>query len=1074
MHGFFGANRGNYGNEAFHSFMPNKSSPLPANALNNVQQPDYPLLFDQYTGDPIKMLAEIVWQVGIMDKSEFLLTDILPIQQVDKITVDMSWIEFQPKLMDTNPEWSQAKLVSFGRRQKRKRLTRRGIQMEMEQGFASEEFGRETFNRYIEAIVMSQRDTLAVDVLLSLQNAPLDTEELWKKDPRWKGKGTAEALAVVVWFHGIIQKVKRPFEMMDSKIRQNMAFVNGDYDTLIVPARITGFAKAAMNQYLDYYTAGASGPALSKTNPDNADNRGLYPGISGDLIIPLKPSYEQSDLTGGHSLMSSPMAVGEYYRCFSHIDFSNKHWTPDNQAIEIYDETDSTRKKITLLEIMQNSGLFDEEGSLIAIDDLKYDAGELKLSNVTGGPFGKKNPKVDDGIYDMFTQDDGKTPTHLFGHINHRFMHPKDVVEWAKNCAMHLKRENGLTAEAFKDAETAINGNLAKGLLLSEAVGVATAPWMLFIKNCFPRSAYAVAGLTRFGRDEEEEQAFEGEETEEGSDIFSKAPGSADLIRNLYAGNLPSLFQAVPADGIGSSGGDSARSALLTKIFGVQVGDISDEKAQAASHLWASQKVVGHRDTVSVESSVSQMETARKALKLSTEQKRAAAALHAKSGAVLRSVAASGSVSWRPVPNSVASEGVARDIYEKWNNDRSFAPSTLPGNPVRPEIPLSITELGRYFGAHATLKWPSTGGNVSFLTPHLRSLMVQHHRMAQLSEEHGSSAYDVFQSQLQTSGSKHLHGALSAMAIGLNKANNEGLLNPRNRRDHAFSDVDDTVIQNLLNLTTDTYVSAWDAVQTMSSGLVRLCALLFLSSEVHEETLTRWANCGLPLPFQGVIFRPNITHFVSGAIACKRGRANLGYMAIGKGNFTYGSDPGPQSLMAHYTFYSGGIIEKPFNVCLLPAITVDQYLGGKGCRWIDFEKELHFKSEPEESMYGLIIPLRAEMPFVTSITGSTFDLPETREQQLREEPYFPQALRFRKTTGTQKMLDDMSENEQTVPNPRNFICFPGQYRFRAESEFTKMHEGKGHFWNTDGPDAKAIRSGGLKQYDTDPGGDSRY
>jgi hypothetical protein len=1045
MNGFFGSSRGNYGNPAFHSFTPNKSSPLPANALNNVQQPDYPLLFDQYTGNPMKEMAEMVWQTGIMDKSEFLLTDILPLETVPGITVQMSYMTFDPKLMDTNPEWSQAKLVSFSRRQKRKRLQRRGLQIELEQGFASEEAGRDTFNHLIEAVVLSQRDTLSVDVLLSLQNAPIDTEELYKKDPRWKGQGVADAMADEIWFHGIMQKVGRPFEQMDSKIRANMAQVNGDYDTLIVPSRITGYAKSAMNKYLDFNTAGPAGPALSNINPDNADNRGLYPGMSGDLIIPLKPSYEQSDLTGGHSLMSSPMAVGEYYRCFSHIDFSSQHWTPDNQAVELYDETDSSRKKIALLEIVQHSGLFDEEGKLRPMNELPYTGGELKLDNT------KMAEKRENGIYDMFTEEDGVTTTTLFGQISPRFLHPRDVVEWARQAVQHLEREVHFTSQDFKKMMDAADVELSKDKVTPDTIFKAKGELANFINNAFPRNAYANEKL----------KAIAG-----------------GVFRNLLTSNLPSVFVA-NGEGRTESSRDLAREALLGKIFGGDADvSVSHEKSVAASHLWTSLMVGGHTESVSPDWSVTQMEAARKALKLTAEQKRRALELHSKGVQILRSESARGGDEWELLPESLASEGFAQKVFEEWKANPSHPPSQLPGNPESPEHPASLEVLSKYFGPRASLKWPTTGGNVNFLTPLVRSQITQHFDIARMSEEHGSTAYDVMQTELQSRGSVHLQQAFSQMSIGLAQtdderraASNAALINPRRQRSVTFNATD---VQGLLNQTGNSFVKAWEDVQKISSGLVRLFGLLFLSSEVHEETITRWANTGLALPFQGVIFRPNITHFVSGAIACKRGRANLGYMAIGKGNFTYGSDPGPQSIMSHYTFYSGGIIEKPYNVSLMPAITVDQYLGGKGCRWIDFQKEIDYKSDPEESMYGLVIPLRAEMPFVTCITGSTWDLQHTRDQQLREEPYFPQALRFRMTTGTLKMLEDASENEQTVPTPRNYLCLPGKYWFRMELEFNKHFAGKGHFWNTDCPQAKAIRSGGMGQYPVEVIGNDSY
>jgi hypothetical protein len=1053
MNGAFGATSGNYGNPAFHGFMPNKSAQLAANALYNVQQPDYPIGFDQYTGDPMTAMAEIIWQVGIMDNAEFLLSDILPVQETDKMTADMAWMYFEPKLMDTNPEWSAAKLISFGRRQKRKRLTRRGIMIEMEQGFASEAYGREVFGRYIDAIVLAQKDTLCVDILMALQNAPLETDELWQGDPRWKGQSVANALADEVFFHGVIQIEDRPFEAMDSKIRANMGFVNGKYDTLIVPSRVTGFVKAAKNTYLDYYTAGVSGPALSKTNPDNADSRGLYPGISGDLIVPLKPSYEQSKLTGGHSLMSAPMAVGEYYRCFSHIDFSSKHWTPDNQAIEIYDETDSTRKKIRLIEIIQNSRLFDERtGELRPLEKLPYQDPELKVDNREKEGKGKR----EDGIFDMFTEENGVRATRLFGNIHPRFLHGGDVIDWAKKAVSLAKKEIRFSETDWRDIDIAL-GTEGKPEDVAAATVVKVKRLERFVRNSFPRNPLVLA----IAREEAEQRGAPAQ----------PAPGpQSSFFRTFLTSHLPSIFRS----GSGAVSGGDERVAVLRKIFGsegLDLSEISQEKAIAASHLWASFRAANRTDSVSADHSVSQIESARKALKLSTEQKRAASSLHAKTSTILQS-ASSGE--WVKDSESMASEEMARGVYDSWRRNPGTVPNELPGNPEYPEIPATLTVLGEYFGSYPSKTWPKQALEANFIQPYLHSRMMEHYRLSRLSEKSGSSAYDVLQAHLQEEGSPLLQQKLTQFSIGVKKAENEDLVDPFGPRNRSQFTQHEKLLEDLRSMTEGSFQDKYKAIMSMSMGLVALFAGLFITTEVHEESFVRWAQAGLPLPVQGVIMRPNITHWVSSAIACMRGRKNLGYMAIGKGNFTYGSDPTPQSFLAHFTFYCGSIIEKTFNVSVMPAITVDQYVGGKGCKWIVPDTEIKFKSQPEESMYGLVIPLRAQMPFVTSITGSTFDLPETQKQQLAEEPYFPQALRFRMTNGTKKMLDDMGENQQTAPNPRNFVMFPGTYWFRAESEFMCKHIGKGHFKGTDGPEAKAIRSGALKQYPKDLGGNNAY
>jgi hypothetical protein len=375
---------------------------------------------------------------------------------------------------------------------------------------------------------------------------------------------------------------------------------------------------------------------------------------------------------------------------------------------------------------------------------------------------------------------------------------------------------------------------------------------------------------------------------------------------------------------------------------------------------------------------------------------------------------------------------------------------------------MSYEELEEYFGA-AGKPWPKTS---IVIGSHLAAL----HRLIQSND----GTHDAALADLHSNAHQGLRSMLRSMSIGAAEPGQGERFLVRPRRVFSSEEAAD-IMGVAAAVTSDSFMRNWNHMELLS-GLARVIALKFLFTRIHRKSIIRWAELGLPLPFQGVIFRPNITHRVSHAIACMRGRANLGHTLIGKAKFTYGSDPGPQSIMGHFTFYSLPVIEKPWNVCVIPAITVDQYLGGKGTQWINVEKEMKGQSEQEESMLGLIIPLRAEMPMVTSITGSTFDLERVQTLQLKEEPYFPQALRFRMTAGTNKMLSEDAEMQASRPgyNPRNFICWPGKYWFREESEFKGVHEGKGHFGNTDGPDAKFIRGGALAQYVTDAGGANRY
>ena len=1017
------------------SLMSRKSTELSGNSLFNVQQPDYPLAFDQYSGAPLKMAAEIVWQTGIMDKSNFFLTDILPLEEHTGRVADLNMTVFEPTYMETNPEWSQAKLVSFSKRQRRKPLERRGIQMQMEQGFADTEYGQDTFQRYIFSIVKSQQDTLATLALFALEQAPLDLDDLMlKQDPRWAGKTMIEFMRDEIWFHGIMQDNERPFEAMDAQIRESMAFVDGNYDTLIVPSKLTGFAKSAIHTYLDAYKAGSAGPRLSKTDPTETSSNKL-PGISGDLIIPLRPTYEQYRINHGSALMTSAQTVGEFYRCYSHIAFSSRFWTPDNQAIEIYDETDDTRKKIELIDILANANIFDQEGELQSLEDLKGDTGDLHLD-------------AEKGIYDMWSNSD-RTLLRFFGEMDPMQHSALDIAEFAKAVVHRMKKDAGIRPETYGNilldiADPEKRRSQEYELLSSQ------------INNYFPL-AYSGEGI------------YEWLTAQEGK------------LEMIVSGMIVPAFRVAGVASRGSGAARSKAASVLQKALGAAPpADLTPEEEELAASIYAANlahKKSGGTGSLIASTTLQNRNPAawRRAYqtgvsKLSAKDQQEHETLKSAYLAILAESnqnAGSASNQHELVYGKSFNKHSAKAVYDEWSQNPAHAPSLVPGNPEYPYEPISYEALESYFGQNAHRNWDEQVVGC----PAVHYTLLEAHRLAAEDPNNEAGLYE-----LQSKVSPHLRSFMQSASIGATKEQNERLVQPRAR--YFPSKVPFAKVKEAASaFSSSNFTKNLELITATCSGLVRVVALTFLFTKINMNSYARWHACGLPLPaIQGVIFRPNITHKVSHAIACMRGKENLGKTLIAQGKFTYGSDPGPQSLMGHYTFYSLAHVEKPWNVSLLPAVTVDEYKGGKGTQWIDLTREMTNQSHPEESMLAHIIPLRAEMPMVSSITGSTYDLDRAHDHQLREEPYFPQALRFRATMRTWDMYTtDLALTAQRQDHPqRNFICLPGKYWFRSESEFTNVHEGKGHFKNTDGPGAKAIRSGALSQYNQDAGGANRY
>lgn len=987
-------------NPNFSSYNRDDWTRRPANELNSVSMPDYSQLFDQDTGSKYQMLAEDIVQTTIMYKNDFILSDILPQKRVDQTSITIDSIEFDPTTMDENPELGEAKLLTFNRRRRTVRIQRRGIQAAMEDGFKNDPLGASHWGRYMLAMVHAGVDTLIIHALMALQDAPLEIpDKIRKRNQRYAGRTAAAYMQEKAFFFGIVQTSDRPFEACDSYIRDEMAAIGGDYDTLILPSKLSGHVKAAKSYYLDYDKAGPAGPALAKSDSYERKEPSSYPGFSNTRIYVIHTHYEAAALNNNQPLLSNLKEIGEYYHLKSHVAFDNPNWTKENQHIELYDQESDERFRVGMLDCIRNSLVMDQDG-VRPLSDLPYDQGDVSYnpSSRTHG--------------DMWSATE-TSGVHRFGDMPPHTFNISQMSAWANGVAAVLDRRQYLTKKQWEEITTSL-GQIPQPdgtydfSKISEAERAGFGKAVALLKSIFQDT----------NEDFFEVPGWLGENTPAKSFY-------ASVIRPYY----PPLYTVNHSE-------QKAMDVTKARNFVMMLfeGDpenlkdfIAKKKPNSREETIDAFKEVAKRRAYALAGGAEyhyQYKTSEAPRKLSPEATRRAEELYELESRILDSwEERDDDPAYELVPNSFVTREKGKQILDS----KKFG--EMPGDLLEPWRPMTEQELRDYVTGNGPVAWNS---------------------------DYDLAAYNVFVNPKIASAVSEFSSKIGAVKPG------QDLLA-----------VKDYQI-NLGVLAETNFLTNWSNLTKHLTGVPRLIMALFLAARVRLSFFETLDNFNLPIPFEAVIFRPFISHLVVNGIACKRGMANLGYSAVGNGMFTQGSDPGSQSTKAHFTQYLGAVITHPWNAYILEAMMVIGYYRGKGRGWIDPAMEMARNQHRNNSMIPHILPLGTSLPAVISVTGSPNDLEEFNNLHIADEEPIPDFIRLRRTFGTWTLYTQTNNDQNLQPIHENFMCMAGKYWYRGEREFDQIHSGRGHFKDTDGPGAKAVREGGLMSYRPDTGANYKH
>jgi hypothetical protein len=777
--------------------------------------------------------------------------------------------------------------------------------------------------------------------------------------------------------------------------------------------------------------AGPAGTELLRSDFHAPATNKNYPGVGASVrVYSLPPNFHLNELTGHVDIMSHESAVGEYYVIDNSTPWDSERWTPAQQTIELWDEEQDDYFPVHLSTVIEKSGLFDETGHVRPLSSLTHDA-----------PADLPND-------DMFTVDG--LPVKIFGDIKSEHLTAQDRKRWARAALNQLNR-NTASNESF---DLMISKLLSKMQKLANEDDKAPKDYM----TEFTRANGDVV-LSEFRR------VF-------GTSVYLRDDSNA-FVHNLL---LPHFLPAFSVNG-SEKASDNQNPALVSfyaKMFGGGVPN-PETKIDLAAKKFAMYTV--ERRAIDAPNVINVANESAAINARYSESKSSVKNLYAQTIAKWNEIKGkpANAPEWTVEPSLLFSPKQIDSLVKRLKVNKAKGPDSqyddinyMPGDPDFPDIPMDADKLIQMFESpdqkkKLNLDKQTISSAFHQHTPFVRELAHQALQSQNLAEEHRYSEHVASHAYLSSRASIGLRSLLSDIqTIGVPL--------------HASRFVPDKLDNELLvSLTSEEFAKHMDELYRIASTSERIVATLFNTSLVTRDTINRWAAAKFPLPFGGLLFRPDITHVVGGGLAVLSG-GKTGYMAVGKPLWMNGSNADQQSYGAHLSIYSAAVIKNPENIYQIPAALLQEYRGGHSDQWIDLNRDdmMDRNRDRRESLYGVVIPAGhvRRIPQVLSITGDILHdqfLAEAGCTEPKSNRSFPQAYRFVKTTGT---YDRYKQEPQTAENggiKRNILCLRGPWRFLDIDGRAAIKRGQGHLGSTSRPGAKAVRSNGYTQYPSEDG-----
>lgn len=297
---------------------------------------------------------------------------------------------------------------------------------------------------------IEQLNNGVVDHLLLMAYELLQNSHDWGRDI-WARQISADGqrpggMTVQHWFTrnnyllGLMQKEDRPLEAVMSWVREQQRLLGVQSNALVLHHSIANYAKLNVPAYTEFFRAGQAGPEQARMVDDDAALRMHINGFDVNVV-----RANAIDDAQEFPFMENEVRYGEFYVFENEMGCDDEVGGDKNYPcwIEIYNQyTDNTWHRIKLIDAIENSGRFDDNGN---------------FRDFSSGVYQQARPLYGDSYDDPFIFDEVSGGQTAVEHVNDLARRNFLSADRLRAMALVYKEKN-LTADAFPASERAAEG----------------------------------------------------------------------------------------------------------------------------------------------------------------------------------------------------------------------------------------------------------------------------------------------------------------------------------------------------------------------------------------------------------------------------------------------------------------------------------------------------------------------------------------------------------------------------------------------------------------------------------------
>jgi hypothetical protein len=366
---FFAAGLASGSDDAYSVFMgpPPKEAKINNYSKKNTAKFNMP---ENYIGTN-EQLAATVEDMTLTAKWDFWTEKIMPWYRTDNI--HFQWTEWNnnPHYMGITPHQTTSKVVTQKRTIRKASIKRYGIAAEFELDFVTTPLGRSSYSASLVQMSRAAQETGNMEVLRALLYCHRSVQVYIRKN------GVVADGDLDAWLERkserfmIAQKTPKGLERLNTMIDQDMEAYGGVANTWILSRDVMDYCDLVPEDKIFYFLGGQDAVDRvdgKRQNPAALGNtmgnvKSLQPTrMIGDVPVYLAKSLAH-DGAAKLELLSRSVEIGIYNTMFDRTrDYSR--YKSDARGIRVYDNDIDGWSDISLVEAIENAGVWDEKGEL--------------------------------------------------------------------------------------------------------------------------------------------------------------------------------------------------------------------------------------------------------------------------------------------------------------------------------------------------------------------------------------------------------------------------------------------------------------------------------------------------------------------------------------------------------------------------------------------------------------------------------------------------------------------------------------------------------------------------------------